>query len=293
MHCHVRHRYNNTPATLCAFLLPFVFSNRLRNVQPYSHPVHLTLYCLVLPFRDFVSEFSPSTFVFPLVCGFLSSLAATHWPTTPSARRKPSLKRIPRWPHASSASRTITRRAGCGGPSRACSSYTSTITRMCLCFKLRTRSLSCAYSGGRHWEFMTAFKPQSIAPGEYLKPGEDEVDGLKSRLNERLAPVVTPYNQSDLEKQPDWEIGECLSVWWRPNFETFMYPYVPAHITKPKEQKKIFLVHLPQKKILSVPKNMKLLAVPLFELYDNSQRYGPQLSAIPHLLSRFNFIYEK
>lgn len=34
---------------------------------------------------------------------------------------------------------------------------------------------------------------------------------------------------------------------------------------------------------------MKLLAVPLFELYDNNQRYGPQLSSIPHLLSRFNF----
>ena len=34
---------------------------------------------------------------------------------------------------------------------------------------------------------------------------------------------------------------------------------------------------------------MKLLAVPLFELYDNTQRYGPQLSAIPHLLSRYNF----
>lgn len=34
---------------------------------------------------------------------------------------------------------------------------------------------------------------------------------------------------------------------------------------------------------------MKLLAVPLFELYDNSQRYGPQLSAIPHLLSKYNF----
>jgi cleavage and polyadenylation specificity factor subunit 5 len=43
--------------------------------------------------------------------------------------------------------------------------------------------------------------------------------------------------------------------------------------------------------VLSVPKNMKLLAVPLFELYDNAARYGPQLSAIPHLLSRFNFEY--
>ena len=41
----------------------------------------------------------------------------------------------------------------------------------------------------------------------------------------------------------------------------------------------------------SVPKNMKLLAVPLFELYDNSARYGPQLAALPHLLSRFNYVY--
>ncbi|RHZ72161.1 hypothetical protein Glove_245g20 [Diversispora epigaea] len=127
-------------------------------------------------------------------------------------------------------------------------------------------------------------------PGDYLKPGEDEIEGLEARLDERLLPVVT-YN-SNAPKE-EWQIGECLSVWWRPNFETFMYPYIPAHVTKPKEQKKIFLVHLPEKKVLSVPKNMKLLAVPLFELYDNSQRYGPQLSAIPHLLSRFNFIYEK
>lgn len=36
---------------------------------------------------------------------------------------------------------------------------------------------------------------------------------------------------------------------------------------------------------------MKLLAVPLFEIYENSGRYGPQLSAIPHILSRYNFEY--
>lgn len=41
--------------------------------------------------------------------------------------------------------------------------------------------------------------------------------------------------------------------------------------------------------MLSVPKNMKLLAVPLFELYDNTARYGPQLSSIPHYLSRYRF----
>ena len=60
-------------------------------------------------------------------------------------------------------------------------------------------------------------------------------------------------------------------------------------MSRPKECKKLYFIQLPESKELFVPKNMKLLAVPLFELYDNTARYGPQLSAIPHLLSRYNF----
>ncbi|THG01407.1 hypothetical protein TEA_002869 [Camellia sinensis var. sinensis] len=52
---------------------------------------------------------------------------------------------------------------------------------------------------------------------------------------------------------------ECVAVWWRPNFETIMYvPILPSPYYKTK-----------------VPKNLKLLAVPLFELYNNVQQ--PQL----------------
>ncbi|KAK4175626.1 nucleotide hydrolase-domain-containing protein [Triangularia setosa] len=123
-------------------------------------------------------------------------------------------------------------------------------------------------------------------PGDYLHPEDDEIEGFKRRLDERLAPVGS---LGEGNKAADWEIGDCLAQWWRPNTETFMYPFVPAHITRPKECKKLYLIQLPETKVLSVPKNMKLLAVPLFELYDNTQRYGPQLSAIPHLLSRYNF----
>jgi cleavage and polyadenylation specificity factor subunit 5 len=35
-----------------------------------------------------------------------------------------------------------------------------------------------------------------------------------------------------------------------------------------------------------VPKNYTLLAVPLFELYDNFTRYGPMMASIPTMLSR-------
>ncbi|MQM11514.1 hypothetical protein Taro_044421, partial [Colocasia esculenta] len=37
------------------------------------------------------------------------------------------------------------------------------------------------------------------------------------------------------------------------------------------ECKKLFIVHLSEREFFAVPKNLKLLAVPLFELYDNVQ----------------------
>ncbi|KIH88334.1 cleavage and polyadenylation specificity factor subunit 5 [Sporothrix brasiliensis 5110] len=110
-------------------------------------------------------------------------------------------------------------------------------------------------------------------PGDYLRPEDDELSGFKTRLDERLAPVG---RLGEGEEAGDWEVGECLAQWWRPNFETFMYPFIPAHVTRPKECKKLYFIQLPK-------------SIPLFELYDNTARYGPQLSAIPHLLSRYNF----
>jgi len=63
----------------------------------------------------------------------------------------------------------------------------------------------------------------SYSPGDYLKPGEDEIDGLKRRLDERLAPPTDSrqFNASHGVNN-EWEIGDCLAQWWRPNFETFM-----------------------------------------------------------------------
>jgi hypothetical protein len=44
----------------------------------------------------------------------------------------------------------------------------------------------------------------------------------------------------------------------------------------PQECKKLFVVPLSERQYFAVPKNLKLLAVPLFELYDNVQVFfGP------------------
>ncbi|GAB4858236.1 hypothetical protein Ancab_009633 [Ancistrocladus abbreviatus] len=121
-------------------------------------------------------------------------------------------------------------------------------------------------------------------PGGRLKPGENEIEGLQRKLSSKLAidsPVLQAY----------WQIGECLSIWWCTNFGRVMYPYFPPHTTNVKECKKLFMVHLPCGQYFEVPRNLKLIAVPLFELNDNVQTFGPVLSSIPIQLSRFCFNY--
>ena len=82
------------------------------------------------------------------------------------------------------------------------------------------------------------------SPGDYLKAGDDEIEGFKTRLSDRLAPVGT--RASGEGTNDDWQIGDTLAQWWRPNFETFMYPFIPPHVTRPKECKKLYFIQLPR-----------------------------------------------
>lgn len=108
-------------------------------------------------------------------------------------------------------------------------------------------------------------------------------EGLLRKLTTVMAPAAD-------NMRPAWRVGECLGTYYRPNFENMMYPYCPPHIARPKEVKRLYLVHLPERGYFAVPKNYKLVAVPLFEIYDNVQRYGPVISALPQLLSRFAMV---
>ncbi|KAK9101412.1 hypothetical protein Scep_024842 [Stephania cephalantha] len=119
-------------------------------------------------------------------------------------------------------------------------------------------------------------------PGGRLRPGESEIDGLKRKLSSKLS-----INEDGFDTK--WEVGECLGKWWRPDFETIMYPYLPTSVRKPKECTKLFLVKLPMTQKFSVPKNLKMLAVPLFEIHENYKTYGSVIAGVPQLLSRFSF----
>ena len=77
------------------------------------------------------------------------------------------------------------------------------------------------------------------------------MEGFKLRLNERLAPVGSQFSGEGVNDE--WQIGDTLAQWWRPNFETFMYPFLPAHVTRPKECKKLYFIQLPKSSTLPLP----------------------------------------
>ncbi|URD75632.1 Cleavage and polyadenylation specificity factor [Musa troglodytarum] len=119
-------------------------------------------------------------------------------------------------------------------------------------------------------------------PGGRLRPGESDVEGLKRKLSRKLS-------SEENGTTDDWQIDERIGMWWRSDFETLPFPYLPPNLRRPKECTKLFLVKLPMTRHFIVPRNLKLLAVPLCQLHDNSETYGPIISGIPQLLSKFSF----
>ncbi|KAJ7955930.1 Pre-mRNA cleavage factor Im subunit like [Quillaja saponaria] len=119
-------------------------------------------------------------------------------------------------------------------------------------------------------------------PGGRLRPGESDTDGLKRKLSRKLS-----INENMVETE--WEVGECLGMWWRPDFETLLYPYLPPNVKRPKECTKLFIVKLPMSRKFNVPKNLKLLAVPLCQIHENHKTYGQIISGVPQLVSKFSF----
>eukprot|EP00116_Pleurobrachia_bachei_P013126 sb/3473388/ len=120
-------------------------------------------------------------------------------------------------------------------------------------------------------------------PGGQVPPGKDARESLAENLTSLLCKPDDPIK---------WDIGEVVCQWWRPSFEPPQYPYIPAHVSCPKERRSIYLVHLPPSASFSIPRNYKLVAAPLFELYDNCASYGPVISSVPQIISRFRPNYQ-
>lgn len=146
-------------------------------------------------------------------------------------------------------------------------------------------------------------------PGGRCRRGESEELALLRKLGRHLLsePRISPSSPAAMTSATGetvvdvgvshgtskagshFRVGELLSMWYRPHFTPLMYPYVPAHVavSSLKEIRSVFLVHMePSVYFTLVQQGVELIAAPLFDLYDNSGKYGPIIASLPAALSR-------
>ena len=120
-----------------------------------------------------------------------------------------------------------------------------------------------------------------ILPGGKLEPGEDEESGIQRILEKKLQ--SGNFNFDEVQH---------LSTWYRPYYTTSFYPYLPVHITSPKETEKWYIVSLPETLKMKIPSKYELISISFYDLNANTTSFGYQLSTIPILLSKFDFIFK-
>ena len=79
-----------------------------------------------------------------------------------------------------------------------------------------------------------------LSRSKHYRDADADAEGLKTRLAHQLSPQAASLIT-------EWVIGDCVATYWRPHFEPQLYPYLPVHVTRPKEIRKLFAVHLPER----------------------------------------------
>ncbi len=118
--------------------------------------------------------------------------------------------------------------------------------------------------------------------GGKLSEGESEKDGMARLMKSFIMKTKS-------EDVCEWRIGESIGKFWRPEFDENLYPYVPQHVTRPKEEIMLFQVVLPPKCVFALRKGMAITAVPVHEIMKSGNEMGPLISSLPSIVSRFTF----
>lgn len=138
-------------------------------------------------------------------------------------------------------------------------------------------------------------------PGGRCRKGEKPEECLVRKLHrhllgkEKTPPGTSIHSDSIMDVSgtmgnfSPFRVVEVLGRWYRPHLNPLLYPYVPPHISPEavKEVRTIFLVQMESSIFFQVPHaDAELVAVPLFDLYDNTGKYTPDVASLPVALSR-------
>ncbi|KAA8499358.1 Pre-mRNA cleavage factor Im 25 kDa subunit 2 [Porphyridium purpureum] len=130
--------------------------------------------------------------------------------------------------------------------------------------------------------------PAYFLPGGRLRPGETDADGVSRKLESALGHGVAGSHSETGSAGSSWEVGPQMSVWYGPDFSNNLYPYIAPHVDTPREELHVYAVYLPSSRTFVVPKHLELIAVPLFDIFQQPARYGAIIASLPVSLSNLH-----
>lgn len=105
-------------------------------------------------------------------------------------------------------------------------------------------------------------------------------DAALQVIRERLNPI---------DRNP--EVLEHVATWYRPQFTDDWYPYIPSHITEPKEEERWFVAVFPPDTRLQTCAPYVIGSIPLYTVYNNRSMFDERYSSFPVLISHFDYIF--
>ena len=117
-------------------------------------------------------------------------------------------------------------------------------------------------------------------PGGKLIEGESEREGLSRHLRS----LIMKDKSSD---SCEWKVGEVISKFYRPEFDERVFPFLPPHVTRPKEEITLLQVVLPPRCVFALREGVTVTAIPVFEILKSPDTFPSLIAALPQLISRF------
>jgi len=129
------------------------------------------------------------------------------------------------------------------------------------------------------------FRPKGSSAAHVVGQGEEEEEGTRE---------VGAHG---------CEIGDLVSQLWKPNFDDTTLPYLPSHVSRPKERQRIYQVILPTGGVFCLPPKYSLRPVAFHDLHQRGASPDFQLDVrgrdpvgrvpyvianLPLLLSRYS-----
>jgi len=95
--------------------------------------------------------------------------------------------------------------------------------------------------------------------------------------------------RSEISDEGLWSVGAMLSQYWRPEFDSNIFPYLPSHVSRPKECLKIIRVCLPPRCVIKTFSGTTMEFVAVSDILSGgSDEFDEIIRSIPSLMSRFS-----